>query len=91
MVTVFFCFGVSVHELKYMITRIYSFRIKFEGEKETPIVRKLIQVGGSRAISLPKSWLGLIEKESGQTIREVAVEVNGCLTIQPILPKQNEK
>jgi hypothetical protein len=73
-----------------MFTRIYNFRTKFEGEKKTPIVRKLIQVGGSRAISLPSSWLGLIEKQSGQTIREVAIEVDGVLKIQPLLTKTGD-
>ena len=52
-----------------------------------PIIRKVIQVGTSRAVCLPKSWLELIERETGKTIKEVAVEVNGVLTIQPIIPK----
>lgn len=54
-----------------------------------PIIRKIIQVGSSKAVSLPKSWLELIERESGKKIKEVAVEVNGVLTIKPILPKTN--
>lgn len=52
-----------------------------------PIIRKIIQVGTSKAVSLPKSWLQLIERETGKPIKEVAVEVNGILTITPILPK----
>ena len=52
-----------------------------------PLIRKVIQVGTSKAISLPKSWLELIERETGKPIKEVAVEVNGVLTIRPIIPK----
>jgi antitoxin component of MazEF toxin-antitoxin module len=54
-----------------------------------PIIRKIIQVGTSRAISLPKSWLELIERESGRPIKEVSMEINGTLIIHPILPKQD--
>jgi len=55
-----------------------------------PIIRKIIQVGTSKAVSLPKSWLELIERETGKPVKEVAVEVNGVLTIKPILPKEKE-
>ena len=49
-----------------------------------PIIRKVIQVGDSKAISIPKSWLEYYEKESGQKIESVAMEVNSVLTIKPI-------
>jgi len=52
-----------------------------------PIIRKIIQVGTSKAVSLPKSWLELIEREAGKPVKEVAVEVNGVLIIKPILPR----
>jgi hypothetical protein len=55
---------------------------------ETPIIRKIIDVGKtSKGITLPKSWLENFERETGKQITEVAMEVNGSLTIQPILPK----
>jgi len=50
-----------------------------------PLVQKIIQVGDSRAVTIPKSWLAYYERESGHTIKEVAVEVDGKLTIRPIL------
>ena len=62
------------------------FSYKIRGE-QVPIIRKVIQVGTSKAVSLPKSWLELIERETGKSIKEVAVEVNGILTIRPIIPK----
>jgi len=53
-----------------------------------PIIRKIIQVGTSKAVSLPKSWLDWLERETGEVIREVAVEVDRVLTIEPVLPKE---
>lgn len=50
-----------------------------------PIVRKVWGIGNSRAISLPKSWLDYIEKQTGKQVLEVAIEVNGDLKITPIL------
>jgi antitoxin component of MazEF toxin-antitoxin module len=49
-----------------------------------PIIRKIIQVGTSRAVSIPKSWLTYYERKSGCSIKEVTVEVNGRLIIRPI-------
>ncbi len=42
-------------------------------------------MGDSRAITIPKSWLLYYERQSGYSIKEVAVEIDGKLTIQPIL------
>jgi antitoxin component of MazEF toxin-antitoxin module len=52
-----------------------------------PIIRKVIGVGGSKAVSIPRSWLELIERETGQKVTEVAMEVDRVLTISPILQK----
>jgi len=52
-----------------------------------PIIRKVIRVGDSRAVSLPKSWLDLLERETGETVIEVKMEVDNVITISPILPK----
>jgi hypothetical protein len=49
-----------------------------------PIIRKLIQVGASKAVSLPKSWIELAERKSGRKITALALEVNGSITLQPI-------
>jgi len=42
----------------------------------------------SRAICLPKSWLEYFEKETGEEIAEVAIEVDRVLTISPIFSKK---
>jgi antitoxin component of MazEF toxin-antitoxin module len=56
-----------------------------------PLIQKIIQVGDSRAVTIPKSWLIFYERQYGQNIKEVSVEVNGKLTIRPIfLSKKTE-
>ncbi len=53
-----------------------------------PLIKRVIQVGDSHAVTIPKTWLEYYERQSGQKIREVAVEVNGKLVIRPILEKE---
>lgn len=53
-----------------------------------PIIRKIIQIGNSRAITLPKSWLEFSETEIGEEIKAVAIEVDKVLTISPILKQK---
>ena len=55
-----------------------------------PIIRKVIEVGNSKAVCLPKSWFEYYEKETGQRISQVAIEVNRVLKIEPLLPKEEE-
>ena len=62
--------------------------LEWSVRKNMPLIRKIIDVGKtSKGVILPKSWLQNFERETGKTITEVTVEVNGVLTIQPILPK----
>jgi len=56
-----------------------------------PIVRKVIEVGHSKAVCLPKGWLEYLEKHHGRAITEVAIEVDCVLKIAPILPKEKER
>ena len=52
--------------------------------RKLPLVQKLIKIGDSRAVVISASWLRYYEKQTNQIIKEVAVEVNGKLTIRPI-------
>jgi antitoxin component of MazEF toxin-antitoxin module len=56
-----------------------------------PIIRKVMPIGGSEGITLPKSWLDWIERTTGQRITEVCLEVNGKITISPIMEKVKEQ
>ena len=56
-----------------------------------PIIRKLIQVGDSRAMTIPISWLRFYEKERGRKVEAVAIEVDHTLTIEPIFSEKREE
>jgi antitoxin component of MazEF toxin-antitoxin module len=56
-----------------------------------PLIQKVIQVGDSRAVTIPKSWLVYYERQSGESIKEVSVEVDGRLIIRPILNRTPSK
>ena len=54
-----------------------------------PITRRIIQVGRSFAITLPKSWVIDAQNKSGKKMVEVAMEVNGTITITPKFGEEN--
>jgi hypothetical protein len=55
-----------------------------------PIIRKVIDVGKtSKAVILPKSWLEYYEKQTGEKIDKVTMEVNRVLKIEPLVEKEN--
>lgn len=56
-----------------------------------PVIRKVMVLGNSRVVSIPKGWLEFYERETGQQIREVTVEVNRVLKIQPVISKESDK
>jgi len=56
-----------------------------------PIIRKLIRIGASKAITLPKTWLEYFEKEFGKPIKYVAIEVDRELKIVPYISEKEEK
>lgn len=58
---------------------------------ETPIIRKIINLGTSKGITLPASWLKNYEEEAGQQIDSVAIEVDGVLKVQPVIKKSKRK
>ena len=47
-----------------------------------------MQFGDSKGITLPKSWLENAEQEEGKKIVAVAMEVNGCITLNPVFEKE---
>jgi len=56
-----------------------------------PIIRKVLAVGNSKAVTIPKTWLEFYEKETGEKIEKVAIEVNRVLKIEPFLPQQKKE
>lgn len=55
-----------------------------------PIIRKVVPIGNSKAVFLPKSWFEYYEEHEGITIKNVAIEVNRTLKISP-LPTRKER
>jgi len=53
-----------------------------------PVKRKVIIIGDSRGITIPKSWLELVEKQIGQRLEHVAMEIDSSLTIVPMVEGQ---
>jgi len=53
-----------------------------------PLIRKVVQIGNSRAIFLPKTWLEYHESKIGQEIRLIAMEVDKKLWIEPYIPQK---
>jgi len=56
-----------------------------------PLIRKLVKLGNSQAITIPSSWLNYLEKQTGQKIRSVTIEVNGVLKVAPIIEKDPQR
>ena len=46
--------------------------------------RKIIRVGNSVAVTIPRAWVEYYERKNGK-LAEVFIETNGKLTIHPIL------
>jgi len=52
-----------------------------------PLKRQLFEVGGSKAVTLPKSWIETAEESEGKRVIAISMEVNGCLILAPIFEK----
>lgn len=56
-----------------------------------PIIRKVIELGHSKAITIPKSWFEYLRRQTGIDITEVSIEVNKILKISPILQRKEKE
>ena len=56
-----------------------------------PIIRKILNVGDSKAITIPKSWLESAEENAGKKIIAIALEVDRVITISPVFERKSEK
>ena len=52
-----------------------------------PIIRRIITIGHSKAITIPKSWITNAEDEAGKKVVALALEVDGSITLQPVFEK----
>lgn len=54
-----------------------------------PIIRRIIAIGHSKAITIPKSWITNAEDQTGRKVVALALEVDGSITLQPVFEKEN--
>ena len=52
-----------------------------KGDYFTPLKRRLIKVGNSRAVVIPTDWLKYYEEKAGQPIENILMELNNVITI----------
>jgi hypothetical protein len=52
-----------------------------------PIIRRIIAIGHSKAITIAKSWITNAEDEAGKKVIALALEVDGSITLQPVFEK----
>jgi hypothetical protein len=53
-----------------------------------PIIRKILNIGDSKAVTLPKSWIENAEEGAGLKVIALALEVNGSIVLQPVFEKK---
>jgi antitoxin component of MazEF toxin-antitoxin module len=55
-----------------------------------PILRKILNVGDSQAVTIPKSWLRSAEDVEGKKVIAIAMEVDGSITLSPVFEKEQK-
>jgi len=50
----------------------------------TQVIRKIIQLGSCKGITIPKSWLDHHEKVSGRKITQLKLTIDEALTVEPV-------
>lgn len=57
-----------------------------------PMIRKInLLAGRTKAVVLPKDWIDYYEREYGEPIKEVLLEVNAKITIEPYMPNREKE
>jgi hypothetical protein len=55
-----------------------------------PIIRSVIDLDHSKAVTIPKSWITNAEDQRGKKVVALSMEVNGTITLQPIFEKETK-
>ncbi len=53
-----------------------------------PIIRSILNLGNSKAVTIPKSWLTNAEDQTGRKVIALAMEINENITLQPVFEKE---
>ena len=49
-----------------------------------PIIRSILNIGNSKAVTIPKSWLTNAEQQMGRKVVALALEIDGSITLAPV-------
>lgn len=60
------------------------------GEPSMPIIRSILNLGNSKAVTIPKSWLTNAEDQTGKKVIALAMDVSESITLQPIFEKDHK-
>ncbi len=60
------------------------------GEPSMPIIRSILNLGNSKAVTIPKSWLANAENQTGKKGIAIAMDVNESITLQPVFEKETK-
>ncbi len=60
------------------------------GEPSMPIIRSILNLGNSKAVTIPKSWLTNAEDQTGKKVIALAMDVNESITLQPVFEKETK-
>ena len=55
-----------------------------------PIIRSILNLGHSKAVTIPKSWLTNAETQTGRKVIAIAMDVNTTITLQPVFEKETK-
>jgi hypothetical protein len=55
-----------------------------------PIIRGILNLGHSKVVTIPKSWLTNAEEQTGRKIIALAMGINDNITLQPIFEKETK-
>jgi hypothetical protein len=51
-----------------------------------PLIRKVIKhPDGTRLITLPKSWVGDVERKTGKPLKEIYMDVGEVIVVRPVV------
>lgn len=53
-----------------------------------PLEKKIMNVGGSKLITIPKSWIENAERTKGKKVIAIGMEIDGSIKLTPIYEKE---
>ena len=55
-----------------------------------PLIRSILNLGHSKAVTIPESWITNAETQTGRKVIALAMDVNTTITLKPIFEKETK-